>query len=241
MFNIISYNVNGLRDFQKRKKIFNHLKEIHKADIVLLQETHCVQADQLLWENQWGGKMINSFGETNARGVSFLVGRNVECEIVRQARDDEGRYVVIEIKHNEKEIVIAGLYAPNRDTPDFFRKVFKEINNFQNGNIILAGDFNLVLDEKLDRAGTSEFNYPKSRDLVLTYMEEMELCDLWRVRNPEVRRYSCHRKNSKFFSRIDLFLVSCGLTQYIRACSINASYNSDHAILKLVCNFTLLF
>lgn len=233
MINIISYNVNGLRDFQKRKKIFCHLKQMHNADIVLLQETHCTFNDERLWQSQWGGKMFNSFGETNARGTALLIGKNVNCEVIKFKTDEQGRCIVAEIRFQDKEIVIAGVYAPNSDKPKFFENTFEMIAHFNNDNIILAGDFNFVFDTDKDRAGTSEYNHPKSRDLVSTFLENLEMCDIWRIQNPQLRKYTCHKRNSSHFSRIDFFLIANSLVQCVKTCTIKASFNSDHSIIAL--------
>lgn len=237
MINIVSYNVNGLRDFKKRKKLFYHLKQIHQADLVPMQETHCTLEVEMLWQNQWGGKMINSFGESNARGVALLIGKEVQCDVERFEVDSQGRFVIAEIKIDEQLIVLVGVYAPNVDRPQFFQQLLCQVDDFSNPNIILAGDFTLLFDTNLDRAGTSEYNHIRSKQLVVAYMEETELCDIWRIRNPDTRRYTCHKKNSPYFSRIDYFLVSHGLVHCVNSCSICVGFGSDHSIVKLSCQF----
>lgn len=44
-----SYNVNGLQNRAKRKKIFMWIKD-HKLDIALLQESHCKPSVVNLWQ-----------------------------------------------------------------------------------------------------------------------------------------------------------------------------------------------
>lgn len=129
------------------------------------------------------------------------------------------------------------MYAPNNDNPTFFQDFLDEIDKIQNGNIILTGDFNLVLDVTKDRAGTSDYNHPKSLEVLNNFIERFEMCDIWRLQNPEETKYTCHKKNSKFFSCVDFFLVSNTLTQLVNSCSIRASFNSDHSIVVLQCDF----
>lgn len=238
MVNIVSYNVNGLRDFKKRKKVFYHLRQVHRADIVLLQETHCTQAEELLWQNQWGGQIINSCGESNARGVALLIGKNVDCEVLHTHSDDQGRVVLAEVKLADKEVILAGIYAPNSDKPRFFENVFQQIEALNNPNIILCGDFNLIFDIELDRAGSSDYNHKNSMQLLKSFMDKLELWDIWRVRNPVRPGYTWHRRNSSSFSRIDFFLVSSGLVQCVKDIAVKPSYNSDHSILLLDCDFS---
>ena len=50
---IVSLNTRGLRNYTKRKKVFRFLKR-NKANIMLLQETHCSVEVQNMWENEFG-------------------------------------------------------------------------------------------------------------------------------------------------------------------------------------------
>lgn len=233
MVNFLSCNVNGVRNFEKRKKMYRHVKENLKGGIVFMQETHCVKKDEMLWQNQWGGRCINSFGSTSSKGTSILFDRNLDYKLGPKTVDTEGRYVIVEIEIEQTEIVLGCVYAPNNDNPNFFTEFLTEVDKFQNPNIIIAGDFNLVFDTSLDRAGSSEYNHPNSLSVLCNFMENMELNDIWRIRNPDLQRYSCHKKNSLQFSRIDFFLVSSSLVQSVNSTGIKPSFCSDHSIISL--------
>ena len=69
--NIISLNVHGLRDTNKRRAIFEMYRK--KCDILCLQETHSEVSDEPYWTAEWGGKIIFSHGNTNATGTAILV------------------------------------------------------------------------------------------------------------------------------------------------------------------------
>ena len=71
MLRIITLNVRGLRNENKRRSIFNYYRK--RADIICLQETHSTEVDEKCWRNEWGGIMLFSHGESNARGVAILV------------------------------------------------------------------------------------------------------------------------------------------------------------------------
>ena len=59
-FEVVSYNVNGLGDDRKRRKIFNYMKKHTSGKaIVFLQETHSVQKVEKLFEYQWRGKVFS--------------------------------------------------------------------------------------------------------------------------------------------------------------------------------------
>ena len=83
-FEVVSYNVNGLGDDRKRRKIFNYMKKHTSGkSIVLLQETHSTQKVEMLFEYQWRGKMLFSHVspknfKTN-EGISSLLIINDQC------------------------------------------------------------------------------------------------------------------------------------------------------------------
>ena len=56
---VASFNVNGLRQNMKRKAVFYFLKQ-KQFDIILLQETHSLLADEKLWQCEWGGEIVFS-------------------------------------------------------------------------------------------------------------------------------------------------------------------------------------
>ena len=52
-FDIISFNVKGLRDYKKRRKIFNYAeKHTTRNGIVFFQETHSSREIENAWANQ---------------------------------------------------------------------------------------------------------------------------------------------------------------------------------------------
>ena len=71
-FNVLSLNVRGIRDLDKRKSIFTWARN-QKADIIFLQET-CSTADVFdSWKFQWPGDMYYSHGSNHSRDVLVLI------------------------------------------------------------------------------------------------------------------------------------------------------------------------
>ena len=56
-FSIVSLNVDGIRDDDKRARIFEYLKFM-KHDFFLLQETHVQTEDVEAWSAEWGRGML---------------------------------------------------------------------------------------------------------------------------------------------------------------------------------------
>ena len=150
---IVMYNVNGLGNYNKRREVFNFLHS-KKYDITCLQETHSTRRTQKLWEQQWGGKIWFSHGNSNAHGVVIAIAKNVDIKVHNINRDSIGRFIALYVSCRGLKLVLANIYAPYIDNVDFFKDTFASIICFQPDHFIVSGDFNLTLDNKMDRKGS---------------------------------------------------------------------------------------
>ena len=66
----------------------------------------------------------------------------------------------------------------------------------QDMTIVWGGDFNLFFDSFLDADGGNPQLKMNSLTKLLSIMSERDLCDLFRVRNPDTRRFTWRCKNS---------------------------------------------
>ena len=82
--------------------------------------------------------------------------------------DPNGRFIICDIKANGKMITLCNLYAPNDDKPDFFRDISTYLREFQCDEIIIGGDFNLVLDITKDKRGGRPTTHKNSLKVHLT-------------------------------------------------------------------------
>ena len=64
-------------------------------------------------------------------------------------------------------------------------------------------------------------------------MSENDLCDIFRVRNPDTRRFSWRRKTPFKQRRLDFFLVSDTMQENIESTDIIPSVGSDHSAIKI--------
>ena len=64
-------------------------------------------------------------------------------------------------------------------------------------------------------------------------MSENDLCDIYRVRNPDTVLFTCHRKTPFKRRRLDLFLISDSLQENIVLVDIIPSVQSDHSVVKI--------
>lgn len=54
--------------------------------------------------------------------------------------------MIVDIKSESKTLILVNTYAPNNDDPSFSQNAFTRLLTFECEEIILGGDFNLVLD-----------------------------------------------------------------------------------------------
>ena len=230
-FRIISLNVRGLGDRQKRRAVFDYYRT--RAEILCLQETHCTSECEQIWNSEWGGRGIYSHGNSTSKGVCILFKKNFFCNIVNISRDLEGRVICCEINLSSEDpnITICNIYAPNQDSPAFVDAIGQRLVDYSEQRLII-GDFNLVLDNSLDKNPPDTVHgnrraIAKLKDL----MQELYITDIWRSRNPGVKRFSWARNNQ--MSRLDFALVSIGLDRLIDNCTYLQGVFTDHSAFYL--------
>lgn len=57
-------------------------------------------------------------------------------------------------------------------------------------SIIWGGDFNFILDAELEASRRNPKLKVKSIETLKSIMEDLDLCDIWRIRNPKTNRYT---------------------------------------------------
>ena len=118
----------------------------------------------------------------------------------------------------------------------FFDNLNKIIENFivnkEQKKIVIGGDFNIGLDSDLDCSGgnpSKKDSVKNIQDLCLDY----DLVDIWRIRNPETKRFTWRQKNPLIQRRLDYWLISDVCQEDIEKPNIISSINSDHSAIVL--------
>ena len=234
MVKFLSINARGLADENKRRAVFDYHRK--NADILMIYETHSTPNIEHIWENEWGGKIIFCHGNSNSKGVAVLTSRSIYNNIDRIYKDSIGRTIIFDYTENEQKVTVVALYAPNEDCPKYFIDIVLILRERQENKIVI-GDFNLALDLELDRKNTY-YNNNKAKEEVLNMMDEFQLRDLWRIRNPDKNEYSWIKKIEKGrdrkASRIDLALVSGGIDQRVELIMYLSSIKTDHRAIYIV-------
>ena len=227
----------GLGNKLKRRAIFNYFRD-KNLDIIFMQETHVVNRTKQLWQTEWGSKWFTASGTSGARGVvtMFNGNNNNRIKVNKTHVDHDGRSVICNIEVDETKLTLCSLYAPNEDNPKFFTTVFKTLSKIATDNIVIGGDFNTVLDVNMDRLCSQANNHQASK-VIQVGMENLDLTDIWRTRNPTEKKYTWFKHtnttSSRSALRIDYFLVNIGLEAQTLDTTISAGCRSDHSLITI--------
>jgi exonuclease III len=230
-----TFNVRGLRNKTKRNRLFSHFKK-NMNGIIFLQETHSVPGDHAVWSKEWSGSIYLNSGTSQSRGVAVLIPDKMEHTIQKILQDEYGKYILLEGVFNSYELALCNIYAPTADKQreqlDFLDSILPLINEYAD-KMILAGDFNTYMSD-LDKHGeikkASEYS---SR--IKTIIEEVNMCDIYRVLNPEIRRYSWRKMSYLGIqqSRLDYIFIPNSLIYNVLEIEIGHSLYSDHSPIHL--------
>ena len=92
-FNVLSLNVRGIHDLNKRKSIFTWVWN-QKADIIFLQETFSTPDVFDSWKFRWRRDMYYSHGSNHSKGVLVLIRETLQFELTSVRTDNHGRFVI---------------------------------------------------------------------------------------------------------------------------------------------------
>jgi len=79
-------------------------------------------------------------------------------------------------------------------TTHFFHNIFNHLSDFHCVEIIIGGDFNQVLDTEKGKKGGLARTHQKALKVVQDFSENFDLTDVWRVFNPETKRYTWRQR-----------------------------------------------
>ena len=233
---VITCNVRGIRDKLKRKELFVYLNN-RKADVIFLQETHCVKKDEKFWVSEFGGTILFNNGNSKSRGVAIMFKKELDVKILKVERDEEGRSLIVKVGWDEKTFVFANAYAPNHDDPNYFLKLFEKITEIDSDYTIMGGDLNIWLDPKLDKKGGKTEKLSGAAEMVNGFLDEYEWVDVWRHMNPGTFQYTWKRRKPFVGSRLDYFLVPLATLADIIRVDIIPGCNSDHLFVEMLLEF----
>ena len=127
--------------------------------------------------------------------MAILFRNNFEYEILASNSDKEGNFICLTVKTSSVTFNLLTLYGPNTDNPSFFRDIKNTVQENNPDYYVICGDFNIVLNPKIDCNNYKHINNPKARSEVLNMNAELNLTDIFRNFHPQSLRYTWRTRN----------------------------------------------
>ena len=96
----------------------------------------------------------------------ILFTKNLKVEFGSKDSDCDGRILLCNIQIKDKKITLASIYAPTKNESKFFDNIFFIFSKFSKQDVVLAGDWNLVLNDQLDKDGGPVHTNSASKECV---------------------------------------------------------------------------
>ena len=227
---LYSLNVRGLVDKVKRRCVFDWLRK-SKFEMFFLQETHSTKEGEKIWASEWGYKIYFCHGKSNSAGVCILLKPTSGITVNSVHRDENGRILLLNVSYDNSKFTVVNIYGPNRDDSSVFNNLHNIIHQFGEEPYIVGGDMNTVQNPHLDRYPNYNQNHPSCFNRLETLKEDLDLTDIWRIMNPCKLKFTWCSKSAQ--SRIDYFLVSNTLQNFVEDADMHYGYRSDHSAISL--------
>ena len=234
---IITYNVRGMKEAVKLKRILNTCHNLITRDrytVICLQETHLEEVDKQRLGFLWKHKFVLSPGTPHQCGTLILFSPSWEESFAEV--DDEGRVCWVGLEALGRSFCFTNLYAPNNHDVTFFAKVYEKLITIQTDHpeskLIMVGDFNLVTSDNDSVNRKSSQVEVVARNYIARKNKLLEMIDTYRQMH-RLGGFTWSRGNC--MSRLDMIYVQSDLANSISSASVNWAFdNSDHAMLEAV-------
>ena len=170
----------------------------------------------------------------------ILLKANFDYEIKVLREDEQGIFVILKCFIQSEPFVLVNIYAPNKikDQCAFFEEIQKKLDDLElveNYEVIIGGDFNIILDANLDGSGDKpqmQESCKKIDDLCSSF----DLIDIWRVGNPDVKRFTWRQKNPVVQRRLDFWLTTSSIQEEVENVGIIPAIRTDHSAISMHIN-----
>ena len=222
----ITMNCRGLATPAKRRDVVDYLKH-SPYDIIFLQDTHLTRHSIPYFDLLWKGKCYHACQSSFSRGTSILIRHTVSHEVLSELEGDNGNFKAIRCSIQGNMYLFISVYGPNEDNPEFYNQLESCIESLNSENIVIAGDWNFVLDLQKDCNYIRE-NNKNAKIRFLETIEKYNLLDTWRELHPDGKEFTWFRQNPLKYGRLDMVFINSELKSNITKCDIVPSYRTDH-------------
>ena len=253
---IVSWNVNSVR--ARITNIQDYIKT-EKPDVLLLQEIKTENLNFPSDEFKRLGYESHIFGQKSYNGVAFLTNKIIDNIKLDFIKDDlkQSRIICGDLNLNKKKVKIINIYVPNGNPVDTdkYRYKINWLNKFLKSvkktlvhekNIIIAGDFNVIPEEIDVHDHTRYIDDALFRIEIRKIFRELlnyGFKDIYRLLKKNQQEYTFWDYMSgawpkNYGMRIDHFLISDNLLEYVKDIKINTKPRSkikpsDHTPIEI--------
>ena len=191
---------------------------------IFLQEMHSCINDEIKWTDEFNDVLFFSHGKTNLCGVAIGFYGSKTIEQINKISDKSGRILLVEATITDTVFVLINIYNGNTESEHLqtlsdLVSIIDKVEDIQSKNIVLGGDFNVIFDISIESLGGNPCLKKKSIAKLIQIKEKSDLCDIWRIRNPKIKRFTFRQQHiSGFIQRIlDYFLfLTCYKNRLIK-------------------------
>ena len=156
--------------------------------------------------------MFLAHGTSNSCGALIAFGEGLNYKVLSSHLNDNGRYVILKVEIQSSPFILINYYRPNEEGLEVLilteiRDILEKTELEKDTELIWGGDFNCFFDCKLDADGENPKLKVQPIAKLVSMMSENDLCDIFRVRNTDMKCYTWHQKTPFKQQRLDsLFL-----------------------------------
>ena len=85
---------------------------------------------------------------------------------------------------------MANIYGSNQADPCYFQEFFQKLITLSAKDLIIGGDFNLILNDRLEKTGRSKHKKAQARNSVISHMNNLKLKDVFRLKYPLAKSFT---------------------------------------------------
>ena len=69
--------------------------------------------------------------------------------------------------------------------------------------------------------------------MIACLQNQLDLVDIWRIKNPDIRSFTWSQKSPRFFCHLDYWLISNNLNDLVKSSDIIPAIRTDHAAILI--------
>ena len=231
--NLATLNVKGLRDPSKCTRLLGEHKNLC-VDVVAVLETHFTcSANCRVLEGDFN--VFVAYGSRTSAGVSLLVRRSLDADDDVVFAGDGGLLVVADGAVKSYKFCLVAVYASNIAAArvPFFLRLVPFLDDTK--QIVLMGDWNAILDPKIDKVGRGASRSGRCESCLVGLMTRHDLVDRFRQDHPgrEMWTWLDRSPSAKVASYLDRVLVRRADIDFVSCPTFHLIAWTDHKLVRV--------